>query len=96
MTTPLFLNPNLQFPDEDWRQHAECRYGDPELFFPRGDGAPGREQEKAAKKICDRCPVVAECLDWALERRVRYGIWGGKSLEERAAVNVKRGRRKTL
>ena len=33
--------------------------------------------------ICRGCPVSAECLEWALETRVRYGIWGGTTERER-------------
>ena len=61
----------------DWRDRAACRSEDPELFFPVGDGAPALLQIAEAKAVCRRCPVVAECLTWALESGQGYGVWGG-------------------
>ncbi len=31
-----------------------------------------------AKRICATCPVLAECLEGALERREPWGVWGGQ------------------
>ncbi|HEY2812477.1 MAG TPA: WhiB family transcriptional regulator [Acidimicrobiales bacterium] len=31
-----------------------------------------------AKAICAGCPVIAECLEGALERREPWGVWGGQ------------------
>ena len=36
-----------------------------------------------AKAICSGCPVRQECLDYALDSRQAYGIWGGKTPTER-------------
>jgi WhiB family redox-sensing transcriptional regulator len=30
--------------------------------------------------------VVGPCLQWALETREPYGVWGGMSVEERQAM----------
>ena len=43
----------------DWRHKAVCRDEDPELFFPVGNSGPALAQVAAAKKVCNRCPVVA-------------------------------------
>lgn len=45
----------------DWRAEALCAQVDPELFFPE-QGFPSHH----ARAVCARCPVAAECLDWAL------------------------------
>jgi WhiB family redox-sensing transcriptional regulator len=37
----------------------------------------------AAKAICARCPVAADCLAWALGAGEPAGIWGGTTPEER-------------
>ena len=34
-------------------------------------------QQLPAKKMCDICPVRAECTKWALENKQIWGIWGG-------------------
>jgi WhiB family redox-sensing transcriptional regulator len=31
-----------------------------------------------AKDICAKCPVIAPCLEGALERREPWGVWGGQ------------------
>ena len=51
----------------DWRHKAICRDEDPELFFPVGTSGPAIAQIADAKLVCNRCPVTAECLSWALD-----------------------------
>ena len=43
-----------------------------------------------AKKICSECKVQKECLEYAVERKERFGIWGGKSERERRAIRRER------
>jgi WhiB family redox-sensing transcriptional regulator len=69
----------------NWRCRANCRDEDPELFFPISHGGPGRAQVDAAKAICARCPVRAECLTFAL-RTDSVGIVGGTTEDERRAM----------
>jgi WhiB family transcriptional regulator, redox-sensing transcriptional regulator len=61
-----------------WASKAECLYAEPDTFFPEKGGST-----REAKRICSRCPVRAECLDYALENEERFGIWGGLSERER-------------
>lgn len=68
----------LNLEERPWAAYAACREADPELFFS-GD----EEATAAAIRICRGCPVSDECLDWALEMRVRYGVWGGATERER-------------
>ena len=65
----------------DWRDLAACAETDPEIFFPEKGGST-----KDAKKVCLRCEVRAECLEYALEHDERFGIFGGKSEPERRAL----------
>jgi WhiB family transcriptional regulator, redox-sensing transcriptional regulator len=65
-----------------------CAQTDPELFFPEKN--TGRGSGKEAKAICQRCEVRLECLEGALERRERYGVWGGLGIEQRRAILRKR------
>jgi WhiB family redox-sensing transcriptional regulator len=69
-----------------WRQAAACRSADPDQFFPISDSGPAREQLAKAKAICATCRVRRECLVFALGTGQVYGIWGGQSEHERAAV----------
>lgn len=78
MSQGLFLDiDDLHFPA--WQQRGACKGHDPDIFFPEGKGGTCQQ----AKAICRRCPVQVECLEWALQRKERYGIWGGKSYRER-------------
>ena len=70
----------------DWRDRAACRAEDPELFFPIGNGPAAQDQIAEAKAVCRGCPVVTECLSWALEAGQDSGIWGGMTDDERRAL----------
>jgi WhiB family redox-sensing transcriptional regulator len=74
----------------DFRQFAACRNADPELFFPIGDGRLARRQIAAAKAVCGRCSVVADCLVWALRTGQSEGVWGGHTPSERRALHSRR------
>lgn len=70
----------------DWRHEAACRDEDPELFFPIGNTGPALLQIEEAKAVCRRCPVIDECLAWAIEAGQDSGVWGGLSEDERRAL----------
>ncbi len=65
-----------------WSQRAACLDADPAIFFPE-TGDTGRD----AKRICDRCPVVEPCLDYALTNRQHHGVWGGLSDHQREQLH---------
>lgn len=67
----------------DWRHIAVCREEDPELFFPIGNSGPALLQIEEAKAVCRRCPVIEQCLQWALESGQDEGVWGGLSEADR-------------
>lgn len=46
----------------------------------------------SAKRVCETCPLMADCLEGALERRERWGVWGGQLLANGRIVMAKRGR----
>lgn len=68
-----------------WRDRALCREVDPDLFFPPGDGPLGQRQIAQAKAVCAGCPVIAECLAFALTQ-LPHGIAGGTTPAERVAL----------
>jgi len=70
----------------DWRHRAACRDEDPELFFPIGNTGPALLQIEEAKAVCRRCPVIDDCLQWALDSGQDAGVWGGTSEDERRAL----------
>jgi WhiB family transcriptional regulator, redox-sensing transcriptional regulator len=68
-------------PDEAWQEFALCAQTDPEAFFPEKGGS-----SREAKKVCANCEVRFECLEYALEHDIRWGIWGGLSERERCRL----------
>jgi WhiB family transcriptional regulator, redox-sensing transcriptional regulator len=75
-------------PDWTWQSMAACRGMDTAFFYhPENERGPTRHRRDwEAKRICRRCRVVGPCLQWALETREPYGVWGGMSVEERQAM----------
>ncbi|MGW8378754.1 WhiB family transcriptional regulator [Streptomyces sp. ODS28] len=78
-----------------WHSEAVCRRDEAGLFF-----APSKEptadrlsREQAAKRVCARCPVMAECREHALVMPEPYGVWGGLTAAERRVVSARRRRR---
>ena len=63
--------------------NANCKgIEDADIFFPES-----REQERktlpAIRKMCDGCIERKECLDYALDNEITYGIWAGFTPEQR-------------
>ena len=69
----------MQIDDIDMEQ-AACKDADPEVFF---EGQADKVAE--AKSYCGICPVVMQCLTYALNND-EYGIWGGTTMSERLKV----------
>ncbi|MEV6177209.1 WhiB family transcriptional regulator [Streptomyces sp. NPDC052016] len=69
-----------------WRERAACLHEDPDLFFPIGNTGPTLHQIDEAKAVCGRCPVVEQCLEWAVRVGQADGIWGGMTESERRAL----------
>lgn len=70
-----------------WRQRAECRGADPDIFYPASS-----EEAEEARAICRGCSVMEACLEWALSNRERDGVWGGATESERRRMIRQRRR----
>lgn len=59
----------------DW-EGALCKgmYEDTDMFFPDNDRSI---ISKNAQKVCVECPIRVECLKYALDNKILYGVWGG-------------------
>lgn len=71
----------LQVPiteERPWLVFGACRQVGPDLFFPQSAA-----EEAEALRICSTCPVLDECLDYALEAGETYGVWGGTTEKQR-------------
>lgn len=65
-------------PTEGWRDGAVCRKADVNEFY-----VDVRQQDSTVELFCDVCPVVRDCLAWALLKNERLGVWGGTTEVER-------------
>lgn len=68
-----FMNP-------EWMRDAKCKGTPPDSFFIE-DLEVG-SNKKQYKEICAGCPVVGECLDYALIFDL-VGVWGGLTDRDR-------------
>jgi WhiB family redox-sensing transcriptional regulator len=76
-------NVDLGDAKQRWREDAQCRGLDLRLFFPENDEGPEAED---ARSVCAECPVVADCLAYALSAKESYGVWGGTTPRERRLI----------
>lgn len=68
---------------------AACRsIENPDLFFPESR-AEERRSLQTIRSICDGCIERKECLDYALEQQIPYGIWAGFTWEQRKRMVTK-------
>ncbi|MER5384941.1 WhiB family transcriptional regulator [Streptomyces sp. NBC_00647] len=64
----------------DWSDRGLCRTADPDDLFVEGAA------QNRAKMLCSGCPVLTECLAYALDQRIEHGVWGGMTERERRAL----------
>lgn len=64
-----------------------CQNTDPEIWFQEH----GTASYRIARALCNRCPVRAKCLEYALTNQEEFGMWGGLSPFERRAL-MRKGR----
>jgi len=76
MEIPMLEAPILE--ERPWAVYSACREAEPEMFF-----ASTRADERAALAVCDACAVADQCLEFAIETRERFGVWGGTHERER-------------
>ena len=72
-----------------WHSKAACRGLDPAIFYPATDDEADAD---IAKAVCDQCSVREACLEYALARREKDGVWGGCTERERRRIIRQRRR----
>jgi WhiB family redox-sensing transcriptional regulator len=77
--------------DLEWQDSAKCAGSDVQMFYPDEDQY--RSDPHGATLICMECPVRHACLETAMERGEKFGIWGGMTPRERANLRIKRNNR---
>lgn len=74
---------------QSWRLQAACRGLDPAIFYPSTEDEADAEP---AKEVCAQCPIRTACLEHALTRREKDGVWGGATEKERRRMIRQRRR----
>ncbi|MDG2028750.1 MAG: WhiB family transcriptional regulator [Acidimicrobiales bacterium] len=80
---------HMRHDNTGWEAFAACRSVDnaADLFFSEDIG-----EIAAAKRVCADCPVLAPCLEGALDRGEPWGVWGGQLFMNGKMLTVKRRR----
>ncbi len=65
--------------NQTWAAQAKCHGTGDALFVDASD-------QKQMRLFCDDCPVRIECLAEALDNRMEWGVWGGKTERERRLI----------
>jgi len=77
------------FSDSPKFREAQCaQIDDKDYFFPdnKRDEA---ERLPQLQQICGSCIHRKECLEYALDKRIVYGFWGGYTADQRRSINRK-------
>lgn len=68
----------------EWKWDAACTGMGPELFYlEQGKKAENTMKLQAARQVCNNCPVRRECLDYAIDNFIGFGIWAGTTPQQR-------------
>lgn len=76
-----------KYPDFWSKGPAPCSV-DPDAMFPEGRGMHSQEQRMVV--VCNGCPYLAECRQFAIEND-EWGVWGGTTREQRKVIRKELG-----
>jgi len=82
--------------DTNWMDDParRCKNTDPDLFVTKGDDddePPYLTPE--LHRICDPCEVRTQCLAYALDQNIEFGVWGGMTPYQRSQLVRPRSRK---
>ena len=77
---------------QPWMRKAACTTVNPEIFFPPN---ASHAHHAFAIAVCQACPVINDCLNYALTERIDEGIFGGLTGPERHQLRRRNRRRRT-
>jgi WhiB family redox-sensing transcriptional regulator len=78
--------------DVDWEQAKCIGHDEPDWFFNYEIYRTLRinRDVQEQRKFCDSCPILLDCLDYALRVDV-HGFWGGTTREDRKIIRKQTG-----
>lgn len=65
----------------DWMSESLCRRKHGDIWFPPFETTTPEINYAIAKKVCNVCPVWADCLTIGMKEI--YGVWGGLTPQDR-------------
>ncbi len=98
MTRNRQLNRSITVPLFVLKDDPACAQTDPEIFFPLdiemgfGKFTVKYQSLEAAKKVCQECPLIKDCLEYALKNH-ELGVWGGTTERERYLMRRRNSRK---
>lgn len=95
MTSPALLVSETEEDPNAWRELAACFDTDSTAFIPTSIALEETRMAvdyQTALRICSECLVQQDCLDFALRTHQVFGVWGGKTPQQRIAMRKRRGR----
>lgn len=81
METETDYQPVIEQDGGRWRDSAACSGTSTDDFFPEDKG--GANVYLRARCLCFNCPVQQQCLQYAIDNSIYWGLWGGLSYRER-------------
>lgn len=93
----------IEWARPEWWDEAKCRASGPLRFYPdKAEGDDATAWADSAKSVCHGwdgqppCPVKRDCLEWALEHREKFGVWGGRTEAERKSIRRMRRKQESM
>lgn len=78
---------SVPFPKFDGTQNCKG-YDLDDFYFEGKNKTETWRHNVTAKKICDDCPFLNECLLWGVYEE-QHGIWGGTTARDREIIRKK-------
>jgi len=72
-----------------------CAQTDPEVFFPSNNFSKKRDVAVAVA-VCNDCPLINPCKEYARTQKGLYGVWGGELYDGAGYVSLMNMTRKQL
>ena len=74
----------MTIPSNSFMEGAACSIESAEVFFIDG-------MQDMARYLCNRCPVIVECAEWAIPQGGLEGIFAGMTAHQRSEARQRRG-----
>ena len=79
----------LEDPNMDWQVMGLCGDADQIDLWSSID----KNEKRRARAVCRECPVINDCMEFALTNNIQDGIWGGQSPNGRKRIAAARAKR---